>query len=88
MATVLNRDNEIFVVHIATLAELITMPIYFFYQAQVELVIRDKTRIPAEYSNFFNVFSSNSAVELPEHNGINDHFIDLLNSEQLPYGQI
>ena len=48
----------------------------------------EETRIPAEYSDFSNVFSSDSAAELPKHNGINDHPIDLLDNKQSPYGPI
>ena len=52
------------------------------------MLISEKTRIPAKYSNFSNVFSSDSAAELPEHNGINDHPINLLDNKQLLYGPI
>ena len=47
-----------------------------------------KTGIPAKYSDFSNVFSLDSAVELPEHTGINDHLINLLDNKQPPYGPI
>ena len=84
----LNADDETFVVHIAALAKPMTIPIYSFCQAQVAILMSEKTRIPTEYSNFSNVFSSDSAAELPEHNGINDHPIDLLDNKQSPYGPI
>ena len=29
--------------------------------------------VPTEYSDFINVFSSESAAELPKHTGIHDH---------------
>ena len=47
-----------------------------------------ETRIPAEYSDFSNIFSSNFAAELPQHTGINDHPINLLDDKQLHYGPI
>ena len=47
-----------------------------------------ETGIPAEYSDFSNVFSSDSVAELPEHTEINDHFINLLNNKQPPYSPI
>ena len=47
-----------------------------------------ETRILSEYSNFSDVFSSDSAAELPEYTGINNHPIDLLDDKQLLYGPI
>ena len=84
----LNEDNETFVIYVAALAELITIPIYPSCQAQVAALTRKKTRIPAKYSDFSNVFSSHSAIELLEHTGINDHPINLLDKKQPPYGPI
>ena len=52
------------------------------------MLISEETRIPAKYSDFSNVFSSDSAVELLEHTGINDHPINLLDDKQLLYGPI
>ena len=80
VAVALNADNEIFGVHIAALAEPMTIPIYPSYQAQVALLMSKKTEIPIEYSDFFNVFFSNSVVELLEYTRINDHPIDLLDN--------
>ena len=87
-AAALNADDEIFVVHIAALAEPTTIPIYPSYQVQVAVLTSKETGIPAEYSDFSNIFSSDSAAELPEHTGINDHPINLLDDKQPPYGSI
>ena len=87
-AAALNADDKIFVVHVAALAKPTTMPIHPSCQAQVAALMSKETGIPAEYSDFFNVFSSDSAAELPEHTGINDHSIDLLDDKQLLYGPI
>ena len=46
------------------------------------------TKVPAEYSDFADVFSPDLAFELPEHNGINDHVIELVKGQQPPYGPI
>ncbi len=46
------------------------------------------TEVPSEYADFADVFSSKLAVELPEHTGINDHAIKLVDDRQLPYGPI
>ena len=85
---VLNVDNKTFIVHVAALAESTTIPIYPSYQAQVALQISKETEILVEYSNFSNVFSSNSAAELPEHIGINNHSINLLDNKQPLYSLI
>ena len=64
------------------------MPIYPSRQAQVAALTSEETGIPAKYSNFSNVFFSDSAAELPEHTGINDHPINLLDDKQPLYGLI
>ncbi len=46
------------------------------------------TEVPNEYADFTDVFSPKLAVELPEHTGINDHAIELVDDWQPPYGPI
>ena len=46
------------------------------------------TSIPTEYSDFADVFSPELASKLPEHTGINNHAIDLVDDRQPPYGPI
>ena len=46
------------------------------------------TKVPAEYSDFADVFSPDLTSELPEHTGINDHAIELVDGQQPPYGPI
>ena len=87
-AAALNADDEIFVVHIVALAKPTIIPIYPSYQAQVAVLTSEETGIPVEYSDFFNIFSSASALELPEYTRINDHSIDLLDNKQPLYGPI
>ena len=84
----LNVDNKAFVIFIAALAERRTIPIYFSYQAQVAMLTNKEIGILVEYSNFSNVFSSNSAAELPEHTKINNHPINLLDDKQPLYNLI
>ena len=88
VAVAMNADKEIFVIHIAALAEPTTMPIHPFCQAQVVALTSEKTGIPTEYSEFCNVFSSDSAVELPKYTKINNHSTNLLNNKQPLYGPI
>ena len=46
------------------------------------------TKVSAEYSDLADVFSPDLASELPEHTGINDHAIELVEGQQPPYGPI
>ena len=85
---VLNADNKTFMLHVAALVEPTTMPIHSSRQAQVAALTSKETEILAEYSDFSNVFSLDSAAELPEHIGINDHPINLLDDKQPPYDPI
>ena len=87
-AAALNVNNETFVVHRAALAEPTIMSIHLSCQAQVAALTSKETGIFAEYSDFSNIFSSDFAVELPEHIGINDHPINLLDNKQLFYSPI
>ena len=84
----LNPDQEAFVVHVATLFSL--MEIHPDREVQVAALIADKApvAIPAEYSDFEDVFSKESAAVLPEHTEINTHAIDLEEGKQPPYGPI
>ena len=52
------------------------------------MLISEKTGIFTEYSDFSNIFSSDPAAELLEHNKINDYPINLLNDKQPPYSPI
>ena len=45
-------------------------------------------KVFAEYSDFADIFSPDLASELPEHTGINNHVIELVEGQQLPYGPI
>lgn len=44
--------------------------------------------MPAEYTNFTNIFSKKLAKILPKQTGINKHAIKLENYKQLPYKPI
>ena len=83
---ILDADNKTFVLHITALAKLRIMLIYYFCEALVTLLI--STKFFAEYSNFLDIFSSNSAAELLKNIRINDHPITLLEDKQPFYGQI
>ena len=87
-AAALNADNKTFVMHVVALAEPITMPIHLSCQAQVAALASNKIGIVAEYSDFSDIFFSDSAMELPEYTRINDHPIDLLDNKEPPYSPI
>ena len=46
------------------------------------------TKVPAEYSDFADVFSSDLASKLFEYTEINNHTIELVEGQQQPYGPI
>ena len=46
------------------------------------------TKVSAKYSDFADVFSLDLASKLPKHTRINNHAIELVNGQQLPYGPI
>ena len=83
-----NADSKIFVVHVMALIKPTTMPIYSSYQVQVAVLISQETGIPTEYSDFFEVFSSDSMAQLAKYTRINNHSIDLLDDKQPLYGTI
>ena len=66
VATALNADNETFMVHVAAL-EVTNMVVHPSREAQIGLLKADEapTNIPAEYSDYVDVFSPELAAELP-----------------------
>ena len=52
------------------------------------MLMSEETGIHAEYSDFSDVFSLDSTAELSEHNGINNHPINLLENKQAHYSPI
>ena len=85
----LDVDSETFVVHVA-IREREEMPVHSERQAQVGALLFDEapTKVPAEYSDYSNVFSAENATELPENTGMNEHAIELKEGKQPPFGLI
>ena len=85
----LDVDSETFVVHVA-IREQEEMPVHSKRQAQVRALLFDKasTKVPAEYSDYSDVFSAENAAELPENTGMNEHAIKLEESKQPSFGPI
>ena len=59
-------------------------------EAQVGALLFDETltEVPAEYSDYNDVFSAENAAEFPENTGMNEHAIELEESKQPPFGPI
>ena len=85
----LDADSKTFVVHVA-FREREGMPVHSERQAQVGALLFNEapTEVPAEYSDYSDVFSAEHAAELPENTGINEHAIKLEEGKQPPYGLI
>ena len=84
----MDSEQKAFGVHVATLFNPIE--VHPDWEIQIAAWIADKAfvTIPAEYSDFENVFSKKSAAILPEHTENNTHAIDLKKGKQLLYGLI
>ena len=85
----LNANNETFVVYIA-IRKREKMLINSKKQVQVRALLFNKapTKVPAEYSNYSNVFSAEYATELSENIRINEYAIKLEDGKQPPFGLI
>ena len=59
-------------------------------EAQVGALIFNEapTEVPAEYSDYSDVFSAENAAELPENTGMNEYAIELEKGKQPPFGPI
>ncbi len=73
----LDKNSETFVIHVSAL-DITT--IHLSRVAQIAALQWDKapTEIPAEYSDYADIFSSDLAMELPENTGLNQHTIELV----------
>ena len=84
-ATVIDPEHETYVVYVASLSStpLAFLDIYPSRRPQVSGLIAEEapTKVSAEYSDFADVFSPNLASKLPEHTGINDHAIKLVDGQ-------
>ncbi len=86
----LDPEHEAFVVHVAALSVDSGDEVYPSRRAQIAHLKADEalTKVPSMYADFVDVFSPKLAAELPEHTGINDHAIELVDDWQSPYGPI
>ena len=75
---------------IAEEALIASLNVYPSQGPQISGLIAEETftKIPTEYLDFADIFSSDLVSELPEYTGINDHTIELVNGQKPPYGPI
>ena len=66
------------------------MPVHAERQAQVGALLFDKapTEIPAEYSDYNDVFLAKNVAELPENTEMNEYAIELEEGKQPSFGPI
>ena len=85
----LDADRKTFVEHVA-IREREKMPVQTEKQAQIDALIFNKapTEVPAEYSDYSNIFSAKNAAKLPENTGRNEHAIVLKEDKQPSFGLI
>ena len=92
-AAALDPEHETYVVHVASFSStpLASPNVHPFWRPQISGLIAEEalTKVPAKYSDFADVFSTNLASEVSEHTGINNHAIELVDGcQQPPYGPI
>ena len=91
-AATLNPEHETYVVYVASLSStpLASLDVHLSREPQISGLIAEKApaKVSAEYSDFADVFSPDLASELFEHTGINDHALELVESQQPSYGPI
>ncbi len=86
----LDPEYEAFVVHVAALCVDSGNELHLSRRAQIAHLKADEapTEVPSEYTDFADVFSPKLVVELPEHTGINDYAIKLVDDRQPQYDPV
>ena len=86
-AAALDPEYETYVVHVASLSstplaslESTPLNVHPSRRPQISGLIAKEapTKVPAEYSDFADIFFPDLASELPKHTGINDYAIELV----------
>ncbi len=86
----LDPEHEAFVVHVAALSVDSGDEVHPLRKAQIAHLKADEvpTKIPSKYADFADIFSLKLAAKLPEHTGINNHAIEVVDDRQPLYGPI
>ncbi len=85
----MDENSETFVIDMSAL-DVAESSIHHFQAAQIAALQWDKalTKIPAKYSDYADIFSSDLAIKPPKNTGMNEHAIELIKEKQSPYGPI
>ena len=94
-AAALDPEHEIYIVYVGSVSSNMLpssspLDVHSFWRPQISDLIAKEApiKIPAEYSDFADIFSLDLMFKLPEHIGINNHVIKLVDSQQPPYEPI
>ncbi len=88
--TALDREHEVFVVHVAAISINLGDDMHLSRRAQIAHLKADEAlaKVPNKYAHFADVFLPKLAAKFPEHTRINNHAIELVDDRQPPYGPI
>ena len=94
-AAAVNLDHETYIVYVGSVSSdespsSSPLDVHPFRRPQISGLIAEEalTKVPAKYSDFADVFSADLVSKLPEHTGINNHAIELVEGQQPLYGSI
>ena len=86
-AAALDPEHETYVVHVGSVSSDASpssspLDVHPLRKPQIAgLIVKEApTKVPNEYVDFADVFSPDLASELPEHTGINNHYIELVDA--------
>ncbi len=83
-------EHEAFVIYVAALSIDSDDEMHPSRRAQIAHLKADEafTKVPSKYADFADVFSTKLAAKLLKYTGINNHTIEFVDDQQLPYGSI
>ena len=93
----LDPEYETSVVHVESVSSialpnssLLKLNFHLFHRPLMSgfIIKKTSTKVSAKYSNFIDILSPDLAFELLKHIGINNHAIELVDSQQPPYRPI
>ena len=84
-AAALDPEHETYVVHVGSVSSIASpssspLDVHPSRRPQIAGLIAEeaRTKVPVKYADFADIFSPDLASELPEHTGINEHAIKLV----------
>lgn len=89
-ATVLDKNVKTFEIYLATLSAALAIQVYFFFQAQVKLLLTDKAfvKVLSKYLDYTDVFSFDLVIGQFENSSMNEYIIELVKGKYPPYKPI